>query len=290
MRLEGRRESDNVEDRRGMRSGAKLGLGGGIGAIVLAVIVMLMGGDPSSVLQLFGNQQQEQTSGEYQESAEEKELASFSKKIEASTEDVWTEIFKEEGLGSYEPPTLVLYTGQASTACGEGNAAVGPFYCGGDQKLYIDLSFFETMQQQLGAGGELSYAYVIAHEVGHHIEYLTGQLAKAQNQMAQYGNNSAKANQVSVRLELLADFYAGVWAHHEQGQFNSIEDGELEEAIDCAMKIGDDYLQKKAGYNVTVPEQFTHGTSTQRMRWFKKGYQTGDMSQGTTFSVAYEQL
>lgn len=290
MQLNGRRESNNVEDRRGMGTGAKFGLGGGIGAIVLAVIVMLMGGDPSSVLQLAGGQSQEQTSGQYQGSAEEEQLASFSKKIEASTEDIWTAIFRQEGLGSYQPPTLVLYTGQTSTACGEGNAAVGPFYCGGDQKLYLDLSFFETMQQQLGAGGELSYAYVIAHEVGHHIEYLTGQLAKAHNQMAQYGQNSAEANRISVRLELLADFYAGVWAHHEQQQFSSIEDGELEEAIDCAMKIGDDYLQKKAGYSVTMPEKFTHGTSTQRMRWFKKGYQSGDMSQGTTFSVPYNQL
>lgn len=294
MKLNGRRESKNVEDRRGMSSGTKIGLSGGLGAIVLAVIGMFLSGgslDLGSLLQqVAGLQTTQQEEGSYQGSAEEEELASFSKKIEASTEDIWTALFKQEGLGQYEAPTLVLYSGQTSTACGNGSSAMGPFYCGGDQKLYIDLSFFESMQQQLGAGGELSYAYVIAHEVGHHVEYLTGQLAKAHNEMASYGQSSAEANRISVRLELLADFYAGVWAHHENQQFQSIEDGELEEAIDCAMKIGDDYLQKKAGYNVTMPEQFTHGTSAQRMRWFKKGYTSGDMSQGNTFSVAYDKL
>lgn len=288
MRLDGRRESNNVEDRRGMSGGAKLGIGGGLGAIIVFLIAQFTGIDLSPFIDMSGGEQQ--TNTEYTASPEEEKLAEFAKKIEASTEDIWSDIFQQNGLGQYEPPTLVLYTGQTSTACGEGNAAVGPFYCGGDQKLYIDLSFFSLMPKQLGAGGELSFAYVIAHEVGHHIEYLTGQLAQAHQKMQQYGHDSKAANEVSVRLELLADFYAGVWAHHENKEFGSIEDGELEEAIDCAMKIGDDYLQKRAGYNTTMPEKFTHGTSAQRMRWFKKGYQTGDIRQGNTFEIPYSQL
>lgn len=276
-----------------MSRGTKFGLGGGLGAIVMVLISLFMGGDIGSVLpQLAGGMGggQGTEEGSYQETPEEKELATFSKKIEASTEDVWSKIFMDNNLGEYQPPTLVLYTGSTSTACGQGSAAVGPFYCGGDQKLYIDLSFFGTMQQQLGAGGELSYAYVIAHEVGHHIEYLNGTLAKAHEAMSQYGQNSEEANRISVRLELLADFYAGVWAHYENQQFQSIEDGELEEAIDCAMKIGDDYLQKRAGYEYTMPEKFTHGTSKQRMKWFKLGYETGDMSRGNTFQLSDNQL
>ncbi len=258
------------------------------------VIAMFLGGDMSSILQgvteMAGDGQAQESS--YRETEQERELATFSKQIEASTEDVWSELFEKYNIngGVYNNPTLVLYSGTTSTACGQGNAAVGPFYCGGDRKLYIDLSFFQTMQQQLGAGGELSYAYVIAHEVGHHIEYENGTLEKAHRLMAQYGNNSVEANKVSVRLELLADFYAGVWAHHENKRFRSIEDGELEEAIDCAMKIGDDYLQKKAGYDVTMPEKFTHGKSEQRMRWFKKGYMSGDYTQGNTFDIPYEEL
>ena len=277
-----------------MSSGAKMGIGGGIGAIIVFLIAQFTGIDVSQLMgdgTLTGGQQQQTENVDPTSfSEEEQELAKFSKIIEASTEDIWTKIFEEQGLGTYKAPILVLYTGQTSTACGTGNAAVGPFYCSGDQRLYIDLSFFSTMQQQLGAGGELSYAYVIAHEVGHHIEYLTGILERAHAKMSQYGQNSAEANRISVRLELLADFYAGLWAHYENQQFGSIEDGELEEAIDCAMKIGDDYLQKKAGYNVTMPEQFTHGTSAQRMRWFKKGYTTGDFQQGNTFDLSDSQL
>ena len=304
MNLDGRRESSNVEDRRGSRGNAtKLGIGGGMGAILALVLTMCMGGngglDLGSILGGLGDMgglgmTTDQTANTTevdpsQFSEEEQELAKFSRVIEASTEDVWTNVFQRNGYGQYTPPTLVLYTGSTSTACGQGSAAVGPFYCSGDQKLYIDLSFFSTMQQTLGASGDLAYAYVIAHEVGHHIEYLTGILDKAHQEMSRYGSNSAQANEISVRLELLADFYAGVWAHHEKKSFGSIDDKDLRDAINCAHQIGDDYLQKNArGY--AVPESFTHGTSEQRMRWFKKGYETGDMSKGNTFQVSYSSL
>lgn len=283
MNLEGRRESSNVEDRRGMSSGTKMGVGGIGGLIIAGIITLLMGGNLGDVLQQAGNMnlgEQVQTQGEQNFSAEEQELAKFASVIEASTEDVWTQIFRENNLGQYQPPTLVLYTGSTQTACGQGSAAVGPFYCSGDQKLYLDLSFFSTMKKQLGADGDFAYAYVIAHEVGHHIEYLTGTLQKAHQQMNRLGE--ADANKISVRLELLADFYAGVWAHYENKSFGSLDDSDLMEAIKCAQVIGDDYLQKRAqGY--AMPESFTHGTSEQRMKWFKLGFDTGDIRRGTTF-------
>ena len=277
MRLEGRRESENVEDRRGMGTGTKVGLGGIGGLIIAGLITLLMGGNIGDVLSM-GVQNEATTQTEFTE--EEQQLAQFARVIEASTEDVWSQIFRENGLGEYDPPTLVLYTGSTSTACGQGSQAMGPFYCSGDQKLYIDLSFFQTMQQQLGASGDLAYAYVIAHEVGHHIEYLTGTLQKAHQRMQ--ATSQANANKYSVRLELMADFYAGVWAHYESKMFGSINDKDLMEAIKCAQVIGDDYLQKRAqGY--AQPESFTHGTSAQRMKWFKLGYQTGDVRRATTF-------
>ncbi|HAP50270.1 MAG TPA: neutral zinc metallopeptidase [Porphyromonadaceae bacterium] len=283
MNLEGRRESSNVEDRRGMSSGTKMGVGGIGGLIIAGIITLLMGGNLGDVLQQAGNMnlgEQVQTQGEQNFTAEEQELAKFASVIEASTEDVWTQIFRENNLGQYQPPTLVLYTGSTQTACGQGSAAVGPFYCSGDQKLYLDLSFFSTMKKQLGADGDFAYAYVIAHEVGHHIEYLTGTLQKAHQQMNRLGE--ADANKISVRLELLADFYAGVWAHYENKSFGSLDDSDLMEAIKCAQVIGDDYLQKRAqGY--AMPESFTHGTSEQRMKWFKLGFDTGDIRRGTTF-------
>ncbi len=281
MRLEGRRESENVEDRRGMGTGTKIGLGGIGGLIIAGLITLLMGGNLGDVLEQasgMGIQNEATTQTNFTE--EEQQLAQFARIIEASTEDVWTQIFRENGLGQYEPPTLVLYTGNTSTACGQGSKAMGPFYCSGDQKLYIDLSFFQTMQQQLGASGDLAYAYVIAHEVGHHIEYLTGTLQQAHQRMQ--ATSQASANKYSVRLELMADFYAGVWAHYESKMFGSINDKDLMEAIKCAQVIGDDYLQKRAqGY--AVPESFTHGTSEQRMKWFKLGFQTGDVRRATTF-------
>ena len=294
MRLDGRRESSNVEDRRGMSGGAKAGLGIG-GIIIVALMAWLTGGDPvSAVMQEVQNgglgslsgTNTEVTDGQREFTQEEQELAKFSTQILDGTEDVWTEIFKQNGA-QYQVPTMVLYTDGTQTACGQGSAAMGPFYCSGDQKLYIDLSFFTTMKKSLGADGDFAYAYVIAHEVGHHVEYLTGTLQKVHEQMAKLPQ--AEANKLSVRLELLADFYAGVWAHHDNKRFGSLEDGDIEEAINCAQVIGDDYLQKKArGY--AVPESFNHGTSKQRMKWFKLGLETGDITKGNTFQCSDSEL
>ena len=290
MKLDGRRESSNVEDRRGMSGGKKAGLG--IGGIIIAMaIAYFTGGNPleagMQAAQQSMGQNTEVSEGQQREFTEEEQaLAKFSTQILAGTEDVWTKIFKEQGA-TYQVPTMVLYTDGTATACGQGSAAMGPFYCSGDQKLYIDLSFFTTMKRQLGADGDFAYAYVIAHEVGHHVEYLTGTLQKVHEQMARL--SQTEANKLSVRLELLADFYAGVWAHHDNKMFRSLEDGDIEEAINCAEVIGDDYLQKKArGY--AVPESFNHGTSKQRMKWFKLGLETGDISKGTTFQCSDAEL
>jgi predicted metalloprotease len=251
------------------------------------------GGDLGSILGQMGQmggltqEQQVNEQGQVEFSAEEQELAKFSKQILAGTEDVWSQIFLQQGLGEYKDPKMVLYSGATSTACGQGQAAMGPFYCSGDQSLYLDLSFFMSMKQQLGADGDFAYAYVIAHEVGHHVQNLLGTLGQAHQQMARM--NKADANRVSVRIELQADFYAGVWGHYESQMFGSLEDGDLMEAINCASKIGDDYLQKKAqGY--AVEESFTHGTAAQRMKWLKKGLQTGDIRQGNTFELSDSQL
>ena len=289
MKLDGRRESTNVEDRRGMSGGTVAGLGLG-GIALVAIITFLMGGNLGDVVQNVQNagglgSMTEQTS--YEPTAENEELAKFSRQILASTEDVWSAYFKQNGLGQYRNPTLVLYTGTTQTSCGTGQAAMGPFYCSGDEKLYIDLSFFSTMKQQLGADGDFAYAYVIAHEVGHHVQNLLGTLGQAHQQMAKM--STANANRVSVRIELQADFLSGVWGHYESTSFGSLEDGDLMEAINCASVIGDDYLQKKAqGY--AVEESFTHGTAAQRMKWLKKGLQTGDIRQGNTFELSDSQL
>jgi predicted metalloprotease len=285
MRLEGRRESTNVEDRRGMSGGAIAGgLGGG--AIIIALIVMLLGGDPTSVLQQAGSVQQTEQTGDVTFSEEEQELASFAKKILAGTEDIWTAQFAKYGY-QYQAPKMVLYTGTTSSGCGTANSQVGPFYCSADQTVYLDLSFLSTMRQQIGADGDLAYAYVIAHEVGHHVEYLLGTLSKAHQKMNQ--SSKAVANQWSVRLELLADYYAGVWANNDNARFRSIEPGDIERALDCASKIGDDYLQKKAqGY--VVSESFTHGTAQQRYNWLKKGLTYGDLEHGNTFEIDYNKL
>lgn len=291
MRLDGRRESSNVDDRR--RSGlSSAGIGGmGIGGLVIvALITWVMGGNPLDALQTVATQQMTnvttQTEGDREFTPEEQELAKFSSQILAGTEDVWTEEFKKMGK-EYVPPRMVLYTGAVQTGCGNGQSAMGPFYCSADQCVYIDLSFFTSMKKQLGADGDFAYAYVIAHEVGHHVEYLLGILDKAHNQMAKLSQKDA--NRISVRLELLADFYAGVWAYHDNKQFGSLEDGDIEEAIDCAQKIGDNYLQEKArGYS--TPESFTHGTSKQRMKWLKLGLTTGDISKGNTFQCSDAEL
>ena len=298
MRLDGRRESSNVDDRRSGGGGFRLGGKGGLGigaAIVIGLITYFMTGDLNQALQVASNTgnmtsvvtgTSTTSGGNYQPTAEEQELESFAKKVLASTEDVWTEEFKKLGK-TYEPPTLVFFSGSVQSGCGGASASTGPFYCSADQCVYIDLSFFSTMKQSLGADGDFAYAYVIAHEVGHHVQYLLGNLGRAHQQMAQL--SETEANKVSVQIELQADCYAGIWAYHEQQMFGSLEEGDLEEAISTAQVIGDDYLQKKAqGY--TVPESFNHGTSQQRIRWFKRGFTTGDLSQGNTFSYTYEQL
>ena len=296
MRLDGRRESSNVDDRRGggFRLGGKGGLGIGA-AIVIGLITYCATGDLNQAFQVASNTsdvtsvitgQSTTSGGEYQPTAEEQELESFAKKVLASTEDVWTEEFKKMGK-TYEAPTLVFFSGSVQSGCGGASASTGPFYCSADQCVYIDLSFFTSMKSSLGADGDFAYAYVIAHEVGHHVQYLLGNLGKAHAQMAKL--SQSEANKVSVQIELQADCFAGVWAYHEQNMFGSLEEGDLEEAISTAQLIGDDYLQKKAqGY--VVPESFNHGTSQQRMKWFKRGFTTGDISQGNTFAYRYEQL
>lgn len=289
MRLNGRRQSSNIDDRRGQRSGFSAKAGGlGIGGLIIAgIITWLMGGNPLDVLNsgvsssLGGT-----TTEEYVPTQQEEELAQFSKQILASTEDVWTEEFNKMGL-TYEPPTLVLFNGAVQSGCGNATASTGPFYCSADECLYIDLSFFSQMRSNLGSDGDFAYAYVIAHEVGHHVQHLLGTLDNAHSKMSCMSQSDA--NKESVRIELQADFLAGVWGHHENRMFNSLEEGDLEEAINTASVIGDDYLQKKAqGY--VVPDAFNHGRSDQRMRWLKKGLQTGDISLGDTFSPAYSSL
>lgn len=223
---------------------------------------------------------------DYVPTPEDEELARFSSQILAGTEDVWTEQFNRMGL-EYEPPKLVLYTGSTPTACGNGQAAMGPFYCSADQTVYLDLSFFKDMRRTLGADGDFAYAYVIAHEVGHHVQYLLGILDDAHTQMSRLPE--AQSNRISVRLELQADYLAGVWAKHDNERFGSLEEGDIGEAVQTAQKIGDDYLQRKAqGY--AIPESFNHGTSAQRQRWLLKGLRSGDVSNGDTFSVSYESL
>ena len=282
MNLKGRRISTNVDDRRGKKAGLGIGIGG---AIIVALIALFLGKDPSSALQNL-NLGGGETETTYTPTAEEEELATFAKQILAGTEDVWTAEFKKMGK-TYVPPKLVLFTDAVQSGCGGASSSTGPFYCSADQSVYIDLSFFSTMQKQFGSSGDFAYAYVIAHEVGHHVQYLLGTLQEAHNQMSRLSEK--ESNQISVRLELQADFYAGVWAHQDNAMFNSLEDGDIEEGLAIAQRIGDDYLQKRAkGY--TVPESFNHGTSEQRARWLKKGIATGDVKQGDTFSPAYNRL
>ena len=291
MNLEGRRKSSNVEDRRKVSGGAIAGVGIG-GTLIAALLYFFLGGgnlqDLPNVIQQVQEQQRNVTTADNQRefTQEEQELADFASTILASTEDVWTEVFKSMGK-TYRAPKMVLYTDAVQSGCGNATSAVEPFYCSADECLYIDLSFFSTMKQQLGADGDFAYAYVIAHEVGHHVQHLLGTLDQAHAQMSRM--NSKDANKVSVRIELQADFYAGVWGYYENKTFKSLDDGDLREAIECAAVIGDDYLQKKAtgGFN---PESFTHGSSDQRMKWLKLGLTTGDMSKGNTFNIPESQL
>ncbi|WP_409303418.1 neutral zinc metallopeptidase [Peribacillus sp. SCS-155] len=279
MQWRGRRGSSNVEDRRGMGGGGKMAMGGGIGGIVILLLVTLLGGDPTDLLNSMTSTGSDNPSP-YQETAQEKELSEFVSVVLADTEEVWTDIFKQEGL-EYTKPTLVLYTDSVQSACGVAGSAVGPFYCPGDQKLYIDLSFYDELQQKFQAPGDFAMAYVIAHEVGHHVQTLLGttdKLAPLRQRLSQ-----TEYNKYQVRFELQADYYAGVWAHHAQGM-DVLEEGDLEEALNAANAVGDDNIQKKAqGY--VVPESFTHGTSEQRKQWFYKGFENGTIEGGDTFGA-----
>ena len=287
MKLEGRRESTNVEDRRGKKAVATAG-GIGIGGILIYLLISFLGGDPSQVVQQLPQGNSTEYVEEQDYSEVDVELMTFCKRILAGTEDVWDREFKKMGR-TYQPPKMVIFSDAVSSGCGNATSASGPFYCSADETVYLDLEFFKSMKSQIGADGDFAYAYVIAHEVGHHVQNQLGILGQVHQQMAQYGQNSQKSNQVSVRLELQADFFAGVWAYNDNKLFGSLEDGDIEEALNAAAKIGDDYLQKQA-YGRTMPETFNHGTSAQRSRWLKKGLSTGDVSQGDTFSPSYNQL
>jgi predicted metalloprotease len=280
MLWRGRRGSSNVDDRRGISGGGIAAGGGIIGIIIYLVYTFLGGGGDSSTIPpvLPGNTSTEMTA---EEKAADDERAEFVKVVLADTEDVWNKLFAEQGK-DYPEPTLVLFRDAVQSACGNANAAMGPFYCPTDQQLYIDLSFYEDLQKKLNAPGDFAMAYVVAHEVGHHIQNLNGTADKVSRLRQQV--SETEYNRYSVRLELQADFLAGIWAHFAQ-QKNILESGDIEEALNAANAIGDDRLQKKSqGY--VVPDAFTHGTSEQRMYWFKKGYQTGDLGQGDTFNAS----
>ncbi|MBK7692393.1 MAG: neutral zinc metallopeptidase [Bacteroidetes bacterium] len=280
MKWQGRQQSENIEDRRGM-SGKQIAAGGGGLAIILLIVGLLMGGDPQQLLSEFANsRQQTESSGPAgQGSQEEKNLMAFASVTLADNEKIWTKIFSESNL-QYKKPTMVIFNTPTQSPCGTASAQTGPFYCPADQKIYLSLSFFNELTQRLGAHGDFAFAYVISHEVAHHIQNLLGTTAKMRQMQAR--TDEAGANRLSVALELQADFLAGVWAHYNQTLNNALEDGDIEEAMSAANAVGDDRLQKQAqGY--VVPDAFTHGTSEQRMYWFKKGYTTGDPNQGDTF-------
>ena len=269
-----------------MKTSTKAGMGIG-GLLIAGLIALFMGGDPGQLLQQMASNTATTTEEtNYVPTAEEEALATFAKQILAGTEDVWTAEFKKMGR-TYKPPKLVLFKDAVQSGCGGATSASGPFYCSADQCVYLDLSFFSEMYRQLGADGDFAYAYVIAHEVGHHVQYLLGTLDAAHQKMRQVSEK--ESNQISVRLELQADFYAGIWAYHDNKMFGSLEDGDIEEGLNVASKIGDDYLQKKArGYS--VPDSFNHGRSDQRVKWLKKGLTTGDVRAGDTFTPSYSSL
>lgn len=279
-----------MSDRRGMSGGAKAGIGGGIiGVVVLAIVTLLGGGDLGDVINNVLGQGgvSIQNQEGYTPDAEDERLADLASKVLAGTEDVWTEEFRRQGWGEYECPKMVLYTGSVNSGCGYATSQIGPFYCSADQTVYIDLDFFKDMERTIGAGGDFTYAYVIAHEVGHHVQYLLGTLDAAHQRMNSL--SEAEANRISVRLELQADYYAGVWANRDNAMFNSIEPGDIENAVNAAAKIGDDYLQRKATGTVQ-PESFNHGRSDQRVRWLTRGINGGDPLLGDTFSPSYNSL
>ena len=279
MRWKDGRRSDNVDDRRGAMPG-RLALGGG-GTIIVLLIAVLMGADPRQLLdQLQVAVPDPQTQGGPVDPAQE-EMKQFISVVLAETEDVWREQFRAMGQ-QYQEPTLVLFTQQVESACGSASAAVGPFYCPGDQKVYVDLTFYDLLRQRLGAPGDFAQAYVLAHEVGHHVQNLLG--VSEQMHAMRSRVSEEEYNQLSVRLELQADFYAGVWAHHTQRMKQNLEAGDIDEALNAATAIGDDKLQQQSQGRV-VPDSFTHGTSAQRARWFRLGYETGDLSRGDTFAA-----
>jgi len=277
MKWQGRQGSDNVEDRRGMSTG-KMALGGGIGTIVIVLVVLLLGGDPSSILNDSANTTE---SGQYQATPEEEELAQFVKVVLKDTETVWGKIFEQAG-SAYRQPTLVLFSGQVESACGYATASSGPFYCPGDEKVYIDLSFCDQLKTKFGAYGDFAIAYVISHEIGHHVQNQLGILNQVNNQRSQLSETSA--NQLLVRLELQADFFSGIWAHYAESMLNTLEAGDIDEAMNAAASVGDDVLQKKYQGRV-YPDSFTHGTAVQRKKWFRRGYTSGDFAQGDTFNA-----
>jgi predicted metalloprotease len=278
MKWLGRRQSGNVEDRRGM-SGGKVAVGGGVIGIII-LLLNVFGGETGQVVgsaleNLQGGQTQTEAAAPL--SKEDEEMGNFVRVILADNEDIWSKIFQENGM-TYKNPKLVLFRGSVNTACGGASSASGPFYCPGDQKVYMDLGFFEELKTKFGAkGGDFAIAYVIAHEIGHHVQTLLGTSEKMHQQ--QEGKSEAEANKLSVALELQADFYAGVWAHYNE---KNLDTGDIEEALSAANAVGDDAIQSKMSGQV-VPDSFTHGTSEQRMYWFKKGFKSGDINQGTTF-------
>lgn len=278
MQWQGRRESTNVEDRRGITGGGMAIGGGVIGVIFILAKFLLGGGDLNDLQQLVPPQQQEMTA---EQKATQDTEAAFVKVVLADTEDVWTKLFSDMGR-TYTDPTLVLFSATTTSACGYASAATGPFYCPADQDLYIDLSFAQQLKDQFGATGDFAMAYVVAHEVGHHVQDLLGLTAKMQRIQQQV--SQTEYNKYSVALELQADFYAGVWAHYDQKMKNVINSEDIQEALNAANAIGDDRLQQEYQGTVT-PDSFTHGTSAQRMYWFKKGYDTGDLNQGNTFAA-----
>lgn len=282
MKWIGRRGSNNVSDRRGI-SGGRIAIGGGVGAVILYFLISLIFGDgaPEQLNEQLENApQNEQTGLRETSNAQEDEMTRFASVVLADNEDVWHEIFRSRGQ-DYEEPKMVIFTGSTQSACGFANSATGPFYCPSDQDIYLDISFFEDLKNRFNASGDFAAAYVIAHEVGHHVQHLLGTTDKVRR--AQQGLSEKEANKLSVALELQADFYAGVWAHHNQRMKQVMEEGDLEEALRAASAIGDDRLQQMSGGTV-MPDAFTHGTSVQRSYWFRKGFDTGDLSEGNTFA------
>jgi predicted metalloprotease len=280
MKWQGRRQSTNVEDRRGM-SGRQVAAGGGGLALIILIIGFLMGGDPQQLLQDFAKTSAPQSSATSSKalSKEDEALTAYTKVVLADNEQVWGKIFEQSGM-QYNVPTLVLFSGLTESPCGNASSQTGPFYCPADQKIYIDLTFFDELTKRLGAHGDFALAYVISHEVAHHVQFLLGTTQKVRQMQQQ--RSKVEANKLSVALELQADFYAGVWAHYNHTLNGALEDGDIDEALSAANAVGDDRLMKQSqGY--VVPDAFTHGTSEQRMYWFKLGYQSGDIRKGDTF-------